>query len=110
MLKASQSLSASRMRAAARFPYCARGSLVNFKKNRVESPNAGKSGAHCNFRYWQIAAVQQAFCTLNAVRTRDLQRTCAEMFDEQPIEVPHPDSQARSERSHAVLIKRPFHY
>jgi hypothetical protein len=32
------------------------------------------------------------------------------MFDEQPIEVPHPDSQARSERSHAVLIKRPFHY
>lgn len=32
------------------------------------------------------------------------------MLAEQPIEMPHPDSQARSERSHAVLIKRPFRY
>jgi hypothetical protein len=92
MLHARQSLSASRKRAAARFPYRARGSSVNLTKNRVEATNAGKSGAHCNCRYWQIGAVQQAFRILNAVRARDLQRTCAEMFAEQSIEVPHADS------------------
>jgi hypothetical protein len=60
------------MKAAARFPNRARGSSVNLKKNRVEAANTGKTGMHCNFRYWQVGAVQQAFRALDAARTRDL--------------------------------------